>query len=284
MTTVGFIGLGTMGQPMALRLATAGTDLVVWNRTPSRTEPLREAGARVAASVAEVFAAAEVVILMLAHAAAADAVLDDVTLTGRTVVHMGTIAPEDSRRLDAAVRAGGGVYVEAPVSGSRVPAEQGQLVAMLAGDPDAVEAVRQLLTPMCRETIGCGAVPAALTMKLATNIFMLSSVMGLVESFHFAARNGLDLETLRSVVDAAQMASDISRVKSAKLVARDFTRQGGTADVLKNVRLVADAARASGTTAPMTEAMHRLLEETVVLGHGAADFIATVRALEARDA
>jgi 3-hydroxyisobutyrate dehydrogenase len=283
-TSIGFIGLGTMGQPMALNLVHAGADLIVWNRTASRTEPLRAAGARVAATVGDVFAQAEIVILMLAHAAAADEVLDGATLTGRTVVHMGTIAPEDSRRLESAVHAGGGAYVEAPVSGSRVPAEQGELIAMLAGDPAAVDLVRPLLAPVCRETIACGPVPGALTMKLATNIFMLSSVTGLVEAFHFAGRHGLDLETLRSIVDAGQMASGISRVKSAKLVSRDFSRQGGAADVLKNIRLVSDAARAAGVSVPMTDTMHRLIEETVVLGHGAEDFIAALQALEARDA
>ncbi len=121
-------------------------------------------------------------------------------------------------------------------------------------------------------------------MKLATNIFMLSSVTGLIESFHFAARHGLDLETLRSVVDNSQMASGISRVKSAKLVARDFSLQAGTADVLKNIRLVSDAARTAGAGIPMTDTMHRLIEETVVLGHGAEDFTAALKTLEVRDA
>ncbi|MFI5838877.1 NAD(P)-dependent oxidoreductase [Catenuloplanes sp. NPDC051500] len=283
MTSVGFIGLGTIGQPMALNLARSGADLVVWNRTVSRTEPVRAAGACVASTAADVFAQAEVVILMLADAAAADTVLDGIDLTGRIVVHMGTIAPEDSSRLESAVRAAGGTYVEAPVSGSRIPAEKGELVAMLAGDPAAVETVRPLLAPMCRETVLCGPVPDALTMKLATNIFMLSSVVGLVESFHFAARHGLDLGTLRSVVDNSQMASGISRVKSAKLATRDFSRQAGTADVLKNLQLVAGAARAAGASTPLTETLTRLIEETVVQGHGLDDFIALLQVLEARD-
>lgn len=126
---VGFIGLGVMGRPMALRLASAGTPLVVWNRTPERAEPLRAAGAEVAADPAEVFARAEVVLLMLADEAAVDAVLGRGTpalaarVAGRTVVHMGTTSPEYSHAVEADVRAAGGRYVEAPVSGSRVPAE-----------------------------------------------------------------------------------------------------------------------------------------------------------------
>jgi len=170
------------------------------------------------------------------------------------------------------------------VSGSRVPAEKGELIAMLAGETAAIENVRPLLAPMCRDTYLCGPVPDALTMKLATNIFMLSTVVGLVEAFHFAARNGLDLRTLRAIADTGQMASNISRVKSAKLVNRDFSLQAGAADVLKNIRLMSDAARAAGASVPMTETMHRLLDETVAAGHGSDDFIALLHILEAPDA
>jgi 3-hydroxyisobutyrate dehydrogenase len=118
--TVGFLGLGVMGRPMALNLARGGTELVVWNRTPERCEPVREAGAQVAATPAEVVERAEVVLMMLAGPAAIDAVLGTVPdLAGRTVVHMGTTAPGYSRELGERVRAAGGRYVEAP--GVRLP-------------------------------------------------------------------------------------------------------------------------------------------------------------------
>ena len=129
---VGFIGLGVMGEPMALNLARAGTALVVWNRTAAKNEVLRAAGARVATSPAEVFRQARVVILMLADDAAIDSVLGRGTpdfganVAQHTIVHMGTTSPEYSRGLEADVRAAGGSYVEAPVSGSRKPAEAGR--------------------------------------------------------------------------------------------------------------------------------------------------------------
>src|SRR3954452_8382116 len=139
--TVGFIGLGVMGQPMALNLARAGTPLVGWTRSVERAEPLRAAGARIASTPAALFAQAEIVILMLADGSAIDTVLARGTPTfdtfagGHTIVHMGTTSPQYSQGLDADVRAAGGSYVEAPVSGSRTPAECGELVAMMAGDP-----------------------------------------------------------------------------------------------------------------------------------------------------
>ncbi|MGY4995611.1 NAD(P)-dependent oxidoreductase [Streptomyces sp. 900105245] len=287
---IGFLGLGVMGRPMALRLASAGVPLVVWNRTPERAEPLRAAGARVADGVDEVFARADVVLLMLADEAAVDTVLGRGTpglaarVAGRTVVHMGTTSPEYSRALEADVRAAGGRYVEAPVSGSRVPAEQGQLVAMLAGEEDAVDAVRPLLAPLCRETFVCGPAPGALLMKLSVNLFLITLVTGLTEAFHFAERQGLDRRLFLDVLDAGPMASGVSRMKAPKLRERDFAVQAAALDVLKNNRLIAEAARGTGLASPLLDVCHALFEETVAHGHGGEDMVAVLRAIEARTA
>ena len=280
---VGFLGLGIMGEPMARNLAAAGVPLVAWSRTP---KPIP--GVSLAARPADVFARARTVLLMLAHADAIDAVLGRggpefaAMVGGHTIVHMGTTSPEYSAALQADVLAAGGRYVEAPVSGSRAPAAAGDLVAMLAGEAAAVREVRPLLAPMCREVVDCGAVPQALLMKLAVNLFLISMVTGLAEAAHFAERHGLDLERLRGVLDAGPMASAVSRMKAAKLVDRDFTVQASARDVLMNNRLIAEAARAAGIASPLLDACHQLFGETVALGHGAEDMAAVVRALEAR--
>ncbi|MDX3526622.1 NAD(P)-dependent oxidoreductase [Streptomyces sp. ID05-39B] len=288
MTYVGFLGLGVMGQPMALNLARAGTPLTVWNRTPGRCDPLRAAGAVVAASPAEVFDRAGTVILMLADETAVDAVLGRGTpaftarVAGHTVVHMGTTSPEYSTALRDDIRAAGGSYVEAPVSGSRVPAEKGELVAMLAGEDNAVAAVRPLLAPLCRETFVCGRVPGALLMKFSVNLFLITLVTGLAEAFHFADRHGLDRRLLRDVLDAGPMASAVSRMKAPKLLSRDFTVQAAAADVLKNNRLIAEAAREAGLASPLLDVCHALYAETVEQGHGGEDMVSVLHALESR--
>ncbi|MFF7329597.1 NAD(P)-binding domain-containing protein [Streptomyces sp. NPDC008150] len=287
---VGFIGLGVMGQPMALNLVRAGTPLVVFNRTAERCAPLRAAGAVVAESAADVFARSGTVFLMLADEAAVDEVLGrgspdfGARVAGRTVVHMGTTSPEFSAGLGDEIRAAGGEYVEAPVSGSRVPAEQGQLVAMLAGDEAVTAGVRPLLDPMCGATFACGAVPGALLMKLAVNLFLITMVTGLTEAFHFADRHGLDHDLLHEVLDAGPMASAVSRVKAPKLRSRDFTAQASATDVLKNNRLIAEAARSAALASPLLDVCHALYGETVAQGHGAEDMVAVVHALESRTA
>ncbi|PZQ10840.1 MAG: 2-hydroxy-3-oxopropionate reductase [Rhodanobacter denitrificans] len=285
---IGFIGLGVMGQPMALRLAQAGQRLLVWNRSPERCAPLHAAGAEIAADAAEVFSRAQIVLLMLADEAAIDAVLARGTssfgdrVAGRTIVQMGTIAPERSRRLGDEIGAAGGRYVEAPVSGSRGPAERGELIAMLAGDAAAIDPVRPLLAPICRRTTDCGAVPGASRMKLAVNLFLITQVTGLCEAMHFAARQGLDLQQVAEVLDAGPMASIVSRAKTAKLVAGDYSVQAAIGDVLKNNRLIAEAARGARIASPLLDVCHALYAETLALGHGGADMAAVIRAIEAR--
>jgi 3-hydroxyisobutyrate dehydrogenase len=285
---IGFIGLGVMGQPMALNLVRAGTPLVVWSRAADKCEPLRAAGARVASSSTELFRQARIVILMLVDDAAIDAVLGRGTpefganVARHTIVNMGTTSPDYARRLEADIRAASGRYVEAPVSGSRKPAEAGQLVAMLAGERAAVDEVRPLLQPMCHETIVCGPVPSALLMKLSVNLFLITMVTGLAEAFHFADRHGLNMQQFLAVLDAGPMASDVSRVKVLKLVDRDFDVQAAIADVLKNNRLVAEAARKSNLASPLLDVCHALYGETLALGYGQSDMIAVVHAIEAR--
>lgn len=283
---VGFLGLGVMGQPMALNLVDAGTPLAVWNRTPARCAPLLAAGAAVAAGPAEVFAAADTVLLMLADDVAVDEVLGRRTpafaelVAGHTVVHMGTTSPGYSRGLAADVAAAGGRYVEAPVSGSRVPAVRGELIGMVAGD--AVDEVRPLLAPVCRETFACGAVPNALLMKLAVNLYLITMVTGLAEAAHFAAGHGLDLRLFEAVLARGPMASAVSRGKAAKLVARDFDVQASIANVLENNRLVARAARDAGLASPLLDVCHALYRETAALGQGESDMVAVLHAIEAR--
>lgn len=285
---IGFIGLGIMGAPMALNLARGRQPLTVWNRSADKTGPLRAAGAEVADNVDEVFATADAVILMLATEAAMDEILGRGSalfadrVRGRTLIHMGTTAPEYSKALESDVRGAGGRYVEAPVSGSRAPAEAGELVAMLAGEADAVERVRPLFAPMCRDAIACGAVPNALLMKLAVNIFLISTVTGLAEAANFAVSQGLDMQLFKRIADGGQMASAISRIKTRKLVEGDFTPQAAIADVLKNNRLVLDAARASRTPVPLLDVCGDLYAEAVAVGLGALDMAAVSKAIAAR--
>jgi 3-hydroxyisobutyrate dehydrogenase len=288
--TVGFIGLGVMGRPMAARLARTGVDLAVWSRTRRHCDEVAALGARSCERPEDVFASAdEGVILMLADEAATDAVLvSGPGLKGnvrrRTVINMGTMAPAWSEARARDVEEAGGEWVEAPVSGSRGPAEAGELVAMLAGRDAVIERVRPLLEPLCREIFVCGRAPDALRTKLAVNLFLITMVTGLVEAVHLARRSALDLEVFRAILDAGPMASAVSRGKLDKLIRGDFAVQASIPDVLKNSRLVEGAAREAGAAAPLISVCSRLYEAAEQLGAHDLDMAAVIHALEHRAA
>jgi 3-hydroxyisobutyrate dehydrogenase len=175
-----------------------------------------------------------------------------------------------------------GRYVEAPVSGSRKPAEAGQLVSLLGGDPPSIVDIRPLLASMCREAVFCGPVGSALLMKLAINLYLNTMLVGLAEAVHCARRQGLDLDAFKTAIDSGPMASDVTRVKIPKLVLRGFSVQASTGDALNSTRLIADAARAAGLASPLLDLSSNLYDESVQLGNGRLDMVSVIEAIEAR--
>lgn len=280
---VGFIGLGLMGQAMALRLVRTNYEVLVWNRSPERSEPLREAGARVADAVSEVFESTDVALLMLADAQAIDAVLDRGgpefarRVKSTVIVAMGTTSPDSSQRLALDIAKVRGRYVEAPVSGSKPMAEQGGLIGMLAGEPDVCALVRPILLSMCSEVVDCGRVSRALHTKLAVNVFLVNMVCGLAEAWAYAEVAGVDVSVLRQVLDRGPMSSTVSRAKSALLFEHRFPAQAAVRDVLYNAKLIRDAAQTMHASTPLMDASALLLQRASDLGLGESDMAAVVR-------
>lgn len=287
MERLGFLGIGRMGEAMALRLVAAGRPLVVWSRRPESCASLGAAGARVAADVDAVCAQASTLLLMLRGEEAIDAALGRGTeafrrrVAGRLLVHLGTTAPSWSVVFEQEVRAAGGRYVEAPVSGSRGPAEQGALVGMLAGEASAVEEVAPLMGPLCTRVIRCGAVPGALRLKLAVNHYLIATVAALAETVHAAAAVGVDLAQLRDALDAGPMASAVSRAKLAKMIDGDLAPQAAIVDVAEIARLVAAQAHDGGAHAPLMDESAALFAATVAAGRGSLDMAAVRQTFDA---
>ena len=280
----GFIGIGHMGEPMALNLLRAGLPVVVWNRTLEKCNALVGIGAEQAPSIQDLFTRCTAVMLMLIDSKAIDAVLGRRTAAfaaracGKIIIHLGTTSPEYSQELERDVIAAGGSYVEAPVSGSRQPAEQGQLIGMVAGHADAVERILPLLGPLCAQIFRCGQVPGALRMKLAVNHYLIGMVSVLAETTHAARHANIDLHTLRQVLDAGPMASTVSRTKLDKLVRQDFSPQAALGDVSTITELVLAQCEASGGNAPLIRQCASLYKAALVAGHGSADMTAIVHA------
>lgn len=280
----GFIGIGHMGEPMAANLLRGGIALTVWNRTPGKCDALAALGATVAPSVDALFAQCDIAMLMLIDSAAIDAVLGRGTpafarrVAGRTVVNLGTTSPAYSQALARDIVDAGGRYAEAPVSGSRVPAERGELVGMLAGDANTFDAIRPLLRPLCTRVFECGAVPGALRMKLAANHYLVGTVAVLAETVHAAGCAGIDLALLRDVLDAGPMASAVSRTKLDKLVRGDFSPQAAIRDVATIAELVLAECERGGGDTPLIRRSAALFRRAAQSGYGDADMAAVIRA------
>lgn len=271
---------------MALNMLRSGHEVMVWNRSLEKTKALVAAGAKVSVTLEGLFEACNVILLMLTDGTAVDMVLargqrDFANrVRGKTIVHMGTTSAGYSLSLEADILEAGGRYVEAPVSGSRKPAEKGELVAMLAGRAESVEAVHYLFSPMCRQTIVCGPVPQALQMKFAVNSLLIGMVTSFAEAMHLAEKQGLDRRTFVEIVLAGPMANDVLRVKGPKLLERDFAPQATITTVLNTNQLIVDAARLAGANSPLADLCLELNRRTAIRGYAELDMVAVLTAIE----
>lgn len=256
MEKVGFIGLGTMGLPMARNLARHGIALNVWNRTQKAPDAF-PGGCDVAfaRSPRAVLRGSRTSILMLLNQDAVDAVLERNTaafaenVMGKTIIGMGSVDPSYSVALASDIARAGGTYLEAPVSGSRVPAENGQLVCLLGGDRAVADAAAPLLRPMCKDQIHCGAAGDALRMKLAINLYLCSSLVALAEATNFARKADLPLDKFTQAVTAGPLSSDFVTIKLPKMIESDFAVQAGVADAHMSTCLIrTEAARLCSAT------------------------------------
>lgn len=274
---------------MALRLCRSRSTVIVYNRSPRPLEILRSYGATVAPTPDALFALCDTIILMLADDDATDAVLGrgriefSHRVQGRLIINMGTHRPAYSQMLEAEIRAAGGDFVEAPVSGSRPSAEAGTLVAMLAGDSKTVERAALLLKPMCREIMRAGEVPMALATKMAVNLYLVTTVAALAEAANLALRLGLNLDSFNSVIASGQLRSEVAAAKLAKIVQHDFSPQASIRDVCKNAALIAGTAAEANTPSPMLDQARRLFDMVHASGSGALDMAAVVSAFAVMD-
>jgi 3-hydroxyisobutyrate dehydrogenase len=281
---LGFAGLGLMGLPMASNLLRAGLELRAYNRSSAAREALEELGGHTFEQPATLFEVSDCVFLMLANDGATDAVLGRSTpdfparVAGKLIVNMGTHAPAWSKRLEEEVRKAGGRFVEAPVSGSRQPAEAGELVVMLAGEADAIQSVRHLMKPMCREVVVTGAVPSAMACKMAVNLYLIASVAALAEALSLARELGVKDEIFGRVIGSGPLGSEVARAKLLKMMSRDFAPQAAIRDVRKNAALVSGAAAATGIDAGLLDLARRRFDAAADLGNADLDMAAVITA------
>lgn len=284
---IGFIGLGTMGAPMASNLLKAGYPVTVFNRTASKTAPLAKQGAATASSPREAAASADVVITMVSNDASiaevyegADGLLAGIR-PGTTVIDCSTISPALVKRLAAQITALGGAFLDAPVTGSSPAAIDGTLVFMVGGAADALEQVMDLFDTMGKKVLHMGDNGSGAIAKLAHNTIVGINNLALAEGFAIAARSGLPAERFLELVQLGSAGSKAAELKGRKIIEHDFTNQFSLALMLKDLKLASALTDGSGIPAPMLSLAKSLFQAGETQGFGDEDLSSIVKVYEA---
>ena len=281
---VAVLGIGIMGSAMARNLARAGLPTTVWDRSPSATPPLAEAGALVAASPAEAVRGARVVITMLPTAEVVESVIFGAGVAeafrqGAVWAQMGTIGVAATAQIVG--RLGqlrpDVMFVDAPVSGSKAPAEAGELLILASGPPGAEPIAGQAFSAIGRKTVWLGESGQGSRMKLVVNAYMSILIEGVAEALELASQLGIDDAKLAEAIEGGPLDAPIADAKLHKMERGDFAPEFPLEWALKDVDLA--IAAAGGGTLPVLAALSRQWRAAVDAGHGREDVSAARLAL-----
>ncbi|MEU9840216.1 NAD(P)-dependent oxidoreductase [Actinomadura sp. NPDC048032] len=284
MTQVAVLGAGIMGAAMARNLLRNGHGVAVWNRTAARAEPLAADGAAVAASPAEAVRDADVVITMLNDAETALAVMDEAApglSAGQVWAQMGTVGVADVPRLARFADGHGLAFVDAPVQGTKQPAEQGKLIILAAGPQDVRKVLEPVFGAVGGKTVWLdddGAGGAGTRLKLAAVSYAISLTSVVAESVALAKGLGLDPSLLGEVLTGGPLDSPYLQVKMKAMLDGDFEPSFAVRNAEKNTRLIHDSAAAAGVRVDVNDAAGERFRRAIEQGHGDEDMAATYRA------
>ncbi|KLI03086.1 6-phosphogluconate dehydrogenase [Sporolactobacillus inulinus CASD] len=276
---IGFIGIGLMGSRMAGRLLDAGNDLVIYNRTQSKMQPLIEKGAKGASSPKEVGSQADIVFTMLADPKAVDAVAygEQGLLVGMKPgslwIDSSTISPTQSVQLAKRAHEKKIRFLDAPVAGSTGPAEKGELLFFVGGDAADLEEVRPLLNVMGKAVHHKGANGAGTAMKLVNNLMLGQSVAAFAEAVAFGESLGLDKEGVIQSLFAGPTAAPILHFKENKMLKEDFENADFKVNsIYKDMELASEEAYGHGFALPLSNLVKAFYGLCQQQGKGDYDF------------
>jgi 3-hydroxyisobutyrate dehydrogenase len=264
---------------MARHIAEAGMETRVWNRTRTKAEPLSDAGAAVMDTPAEAVTGVDIVVTMLTDGSAVESVMKDggaldamredaIWLQTSTV---GIVALERLARL-AAER--GVTFVDAPVVGTRQPAEQGQLSVLASGPGEAREACASVFDVIATRTTWLGEAGAGTRLKLVVNNWLLCLMEDLAETIAFAERIGVEPPSFLDAIEGSPVGAPYARLKGDQILAEKFPPAFPLSHALKDAKLVLEAAELHSLELPLTRVAVERYERAVELGHGDEDMAA----------
>jgi 3-hydroxyisobutyrate dehydrogenase len=276
---IAILGTGIMGLPMARNLLAAGLEVRAWNRTSSRAEPLAEDGAKVATSPAEAVHGAEVVITMLADGDAVAATMEDGAALGAMAdgalwLQMSTVGIAATEALQALADERGVTFVDAPVLGTKLPAEKGELLVLASGPEETRERCAPLFDAVGSKTVWLGDAGAGTRMKLVLNNWLLALVEGLAETIALADSLAIDPREFLETIEGGPLGVPYARLKGELMIEREFPPSFPLDLALKDARLVLEAAERKDVELPLTREVEAQMGRAVEAGHGEEDMAA----------
>ena len=281
---VAFLGLGIMGRPMATNLVKAGHDVTVWNRTPGRDVE----GAASASTPAEAVKDKEAVWVCVSDTMAVQQVLfgaqgaAEGLSSGTIVVDSSTIAPSASLGIMEGLQERGCEFLDAPMTGSKVAAESGQLIFMVGGNPANIERTEPLFRAMGKQVIHMGDNGKGLVAKLAQNMNIVFIYEGLCESLTLAKKLGVPPEKMFELIQASMIRSGVAEYKQPFILNQDFSPNFPLRLMHKDIHLMLDTGKDSGVDLPGLKKIDEIYEEAKAAGLDEMDYAATITLLEER--
>lgn len=284
--TIGFIGLGIMGRGMARNIRAAGFPLFVYNRTASRMHDIADSGAQPTQSPADLASRCDIVITCVSDTPDVEAVIAGATgvlaglRPGTLVIDMSTISPQTTVSLGERIRAVGGSFLDAPVSGGSEGAAKGTLSIMVGGAAADFERALPVFQAMGKNIVHVGAQGAGQTVKLVNQILVVGNALAMSEALLFAQAGGVDVAKALAAVSGGAAGSWMLSNRGPQILNRDW-RPGFTIDLQqKDLRLVLDAADDNGVPLPGTALIFQLYRTLQHAGLGHEGNHALVKALE----
>lgn len=281
---IGFVGLGIMGSAMAANLIKTGFKVTVWNRSPDKCAALLDLGAETAVSPRAVAECSDVVLAMMANPLAVRSVRDGAEgiiaglKAGKGYVDMSTVDAETSTESSRLAHEKGALFLEAPVAGSRKPAEDATLTIMTAGDRELYDTTLPALEKMGKKILFHGDAGNAARMKLANNLVMGGMLTALCEGMALASGSGLDTSQFLEVLDSGAISNPMFRLKGPQIAANtEFPAAFPLKHMQKDLRLALQLAEGIGQPLFTTATINELFKKALAEGLGDSDFAAVTR-------
>ena len=284
MQNISFIGIGLMGFPMAKNLLKSGFNLRAYNRSQDKADRLKEFGAEISTSIKDVVTNSDVIITMLTDDAAVEKVMgSDEFISnikeGATVIDMSSVNPVITKKYFKILKEKNINYLDAPVSGGTIGAEEGSLAIMVGGDEETFKQCYDLLKILGNPTL-VGPVSSGQISKLANQIIVGVTIGAVAEAVTLCEKSGTNPNKMIEALSGGWADSKILQTHGKRMINKDFTPKGKTTTQLKDMTNIINAGKAAETHLPISSLVKEMYKDLVADGQGNTDHSSLYKAIE----